>query len=466
MKRVLFFLMYVSLIAAGLAEPNVSDKNVRLIQAAGKGDLQTVQTLLAGGAEVNTKNARGVTVLIIAAMNGHTEIVKLLLEKGAEVNAKASNGKTALELAKSKGHTDVVQLLEKAVVPAARAQAAKISSPQDANAIDLDCVREALLKTPPTLANNEQRRLLLASLDACLEQPSSEYSERVIKHYQLMIDHAIDEIATEKVSQGIIVWKFYSSGMVVKTPKTVFGIDLIGPSYFNHGLGMNDQQRSRLAKLVDISFHTHIHGDHIERALTEELFKAGKMIVVPDDIREKWSDKSAAAKFIVLAPESGRKHSVGNLKVEVLASWQLDSSHKPWCPCNAYLVTTDNGVNVLFKGDINYGDDLLPWLSQVKSQHEKVDLYVSAPFIWMGGGGIHEIDVLFNPLIIPGHEFEFGHRQDGQSGPGTQSYSSNIEAFKQQRSVILSWGEKFHYLPSMRGINKEKNRTPPKPVVR
>jgi len=135
---------------AGLAEADISDKNAKLIQAAKDGNLPAVQTLLAGGADVNTKNNQGTTSLIMAAMNGntemvklllekganvkernnfflgnqtsliiaaengHTEIVKLLLAKGADVNAKTNDGKTALVLAKNKGHTDIVQLLEKA----------------------------------------------------------------------------------------------------------------------------------------------------------------------------------------------------------------------------------------------------------------------------------------------------------------------------------------------------------------
>lgn len=329
----------------------------------------------------------------------------------------------------------------------------QISNSRDTDRINLDHLRTALLMTPATPTNDKQRCSLLASLDACLGEPSSEYSEHVINHYRTMIDHALDEIATEIVVQGVTVWKFYSSSMVIKTPKTVFGIDLIGPSYFDHGLGMSAQQRTRLAKLVDVSFHTHAHGDHIEHALTEELFKAGKMVVVPDDIREKWRDKSTAAKFTVLNPESGRKHTVGSLKVEVFASWQLDASGKQWCPCNAYLVTTDNRVNVLFKGDINNGNDLLPWLNQIKSRGDTVDLYVSSPFFWMGGSDtLSKINTLFNPFIIPGHEFEFGHRSVGTAGAGTGSYTSYIQTFQkeieQQRCAILSWGEKFHYLPA------------------
>ena len=41
------------------------------------------------GAEVNTEQNDGPTVLFLAAENGHVEVVWALLNKGAEVNANA-----------------------------------------------------------------------------------------------------------------------------------------------------------------------------------------------------------------------------------------------------------------------------------------------------------------------------------------------------------------------------------------
>ena len=66
-----------------------------LIRAAKKGDISTVQTLLAKGAEVNAKDAKiagGWTALIYAAQFGHLAIVQALLAKGADVNAKLVGG--------------------------------------------------------------------------------------------------------------------------------------------------------------------------------------------------------------------------------------------------------------------------------------------------------------------------------------------------------------------------------------
>ena len=81
-----------------------------LIDAVAEGDVADVQTLLAKGADVNTRT-RGETVLMVAAQKGYTDIVQALLAKGANVNAKMADGATALMLAAESGHTEVLQAL-------------------------------------------------------------------------------------------------------------------------------------------------------------------------------------------------------------------------------------------------------------------------------------------------------------------------------------------------------------------
>ncbi len=111
--------------------------------AAGKGDPNTVSTLIKSGADLDEKDIDGYTALHHAAMAGHTEVVRLLIENGAdlkaerngfiplhsaayrgqvnvvrillasgsEVNVKTDFGHTPLLLAASHGHTDVVRIL-------------------------------------------------------------------------------------------------------------------------------------------------------------------------------------------------------------------------------------------------------------------------------------------------------------------------------------------------------------------
>ena len=330
----------------------------------------------------------------------------------------------------------------------------------------LDSVRTGLLATPATAAADDRRQALLVSLDGILEQPDSERSDEVAAYYRAMIDHALAEIAATKVDEGVVVWKLYSSALVVKTPKAVFGIDLDEGPNSNSGnpdkvagladikLHMTAKQRTILAKLLDVSFHTHRHHDHVNYQITEALVAAGKMVVVPEDIRSMWRDEPFVSRLTVLTPGAGHKHRVGELGVEVLGSRQwMARDHSVECPCNAYLVTTDNGLNILFKGDINDGQEILPWLRKIEARGEGVDLYVSALFFAENKDAVTQIQRMFDPFIIPGHEYEFTHRKRGESGAGTGSYGSQWRGLRPSidrgKCVVLSWGEKFQYVPRL-----------------
>jgi ankyrin repeat protein len=72
-----------------------------LILAVGDGNPDTVKFLLDSGADVNAKDVRGMTPLMLAiASDRHNpEIIKMLLDKGADVNIKSKAGETALDWA-------------------------------------------------------------------------------------------------------------------------------------------------------------------------------------------------------------------------------------------------------------------------------------------------------------------------------------------------------------------------------
>ena len=123
----------------------VQDHSTALIKAAASGDVQTVEALLAKGANPNQASARGETPLIAAARAGSVPAVKVLLshganpdlhggvnrwtplmhaihknqigtaqallEGGAQVDARGRSGETALMMAAGYGYTPIVELL-------------------------------------------------------------------------------------------------------------------------------------------------------------------------------------------------------------------------------------------------------------------------------------------------------------------------------------------------------------------
>ena len=94
----------------GDVEAHITDSQ-NLIEAAARGDTDTVETLLDAGVDVNAKDNEGWTALMWAAQSGHTATVHVLLDAGADANATRDNGATALLVAALEGNRATVQAL-------------------------------------------------------------------------------------------------------------------------------------------------------------------------------------------------------------------------------------------------------------------------------------------------------------------------------------------------------------------
>ena len=73
----------------------------------------TVKLLLERNVNVNAKDKRGKTPLIVATLAGHIDIVELLLDKGADANAKYIGGTALMDATVSERDEIVALLLEK-----------------------------------------------------------------------------------------------------------------------------------------------------------------------------------------------------------------------------------------------------------------------------------------------------------------------------------------------------------------
>ena len=96
-------------------------KNVSiLVDAAARGNTQTLNELIGKGTPVNGLDKFGHSALTEASWSGKTDVVKLLLEKGANPNIKKSDGQTPLSLAEGQKHADIVKLLNEAIARQAK----------------------------------------------------------------------------------------------------------------------------------------------------------------------------------------------------------------------------------------------------------------------------------------------------------------------------------------------------------
>ena len=74
---------------------NAQDAASELLDAAKKGDVDALRSMLSKGGDVNAKNGSGRTALMEAAYWGRVDAAKLFLEKGADTNAKDKEDRTA-----------------------------------------------------------------------------------------------------------------------------------------------------------------------------------------------------------------------------------------------------------------------------------------------------------------------------------------------------------------------------------
>ncbi|MDD2710946.1 MAG: MBL fold metallo-hydrolase [Verrucomicrobiae bacterium] len=299
---------------------------------------------------------------------------------------------------------------------------------------------------------NFQKRLeVLKKMDQRLSAPFSEKDPEVAQSYQGKVDAVIEDIGKIKVARGMVVWKLYASSFIVKTPEMVFAVDLCeGPN--RNILGgpvspfcFKQQQRRRLARLIDCSFHTHHHFDHVSYQMAEELARNGRKVIVTPQHLEYWKDVPFRKRLTVF---DGGKNSfkVGTLAVRVHRGWQ---SVSPEVQCHAYLITVDGKISLLFKGDLFDGDEFSRVLGAWKKNGVRIDLFLSSLWTASGRDIVRETTRLFDPFFIPAHEWEFTHRKEGQAGVATQSYGQLFAKLKNHvrrgKAAVLMWGERLRY---------------------
>jgi len=110
-KRLAITISVLLLFASFALNDAIAQRPKTLNQAVVDGDIDQVKSQISAGADVNTKNRMGWTLLQTAIRNRRTEIAQLLIDKGADVNTKDNRGRTPLHFAVEFGQKAIVETL-------------------------------------------------------------------------------------------------------------------------------------------------------------------------------------------------------------------------------------------------------------------------------------------------------------------------------------------------------------------
>lgn len=94
----------------GLVHPSIGV--TALMRASAGKDARIVEKLIEAGAALNARDDLGETALHCAVANGELEIVTLLVEAGAELNARSYGSATALSYAQEREDEEITLFLE------------------------------------------------------------------------------------------------------------------------------------------------------------------------------------------------------------------------------------------------------------------------------------------------------------------------------------------------------------------
>jgi ankyrin repeat protein len=187
------------------------DAGGELIDAAKKGDVDALRSLINKGGNVNGKNASGRTPLMEAAYWGRVDAAKLFLEKGADPNAKDLEDHTPLIDAAGNGHIQVVlALLEKGADPKAKTKEGSTALIEAASNNRAEVLKALLEKNPGVEEKDKEGRtaLILAAYWGHADAA------------QALIDKGANLNAKDKYG--------YSALMYAKSEKHAKVVDLLG----------------------------------------------------------------------------------------------------------------------------------------------------------------------------------------------------------------------------------------------
>lgn len=304
--------------------------------------------------------------------------------------------------------------------------------------VSLNLVTKALQNYPPSVNDNLERRMAYLLIDNVLHEEKAPCRPAVQFFFRQRIVDAIEQIRTEKVKNGAMIWKLYNHAFVVKTASVTIGFDIQRGVVGVKDFSLDNDQISRLADVVDILFISHSHDDHADMSVAEIFIKKNKPVVTTPDL---WTGTAIYDKIKHLERISEKTQEIAlpckGFKLKVINY----PGHQESLINNVYLVMTSEGLSFLHSGDQMNKEDF-SWIDHIGEKH-KVDVAMINSWALYPE---QRVEKGFHPrIIIPGHENELAHSIDHR-----EPYWLN-DVRLGDKSVFpwvqMVWGEKYHYVP-------------------
>lgn len=292
---------------------------------------------------------------------------------------------------------------------------------------------EQLKQIPACPENFEVRRPLLLKMDRIFSMPDSENSASLRDFYIERCREAIAEIRTYQ-GDAPRLWKFYSSGVIVKSSGRAVMFDLTSgcecPTCQTRLMLPGDVLQD-FVNILDTGFITHGHADHMGLDLIRRMLRAGKRIVIPADAIRDFSLDGAIP--------SDEYHEDGLRIIPLFQKFLTDRGMASICNA-VYYYAPQSGAGILLKGDAYDGPATREIFRVLQNEKLPLAWALISPFFQTEPDPV-KLAADLGAAFIPLHEWEFSHRPVGTAGKATQDYAELCRLFEPYRTVILSWGE-------------------------
>ncbi len=335
-----------------------------------------------------------------------------------------------------------------------------------------DEIDQAMESYPPSFESGDERLKIMQSLDRLICYSVKHVSEEdrpklkpwlqeMVPFYRRRIDRCLDALESTRVEEGVRLFKFYSSSVILKSAQGTVSLDFCqGPvsngrepedsDLYESGFYLTPGQRDRLAKLVDVALITHRHHDHADFSLAKRLVAAGKPVIGPAQLKRHWPslaqgitvpDYDTVQRFgpCEILTQFGYQYAVSRTGPDGERYGMHDPESVERSSESARYLLRIGGITFLQAAESQ--TEAYDWLEKAEEQGWSVDVLFK-PGQYQGARSVMRYLKDSDFFEVPIHEYELMHHGGGNRTAQLLKDGAR-DAFDRKRAMPLLWGEDF-----------------------